>query len=108
MPCWFESSPGHIVKQIIYTDKAPEPIGPYSQAVLVNGFLFVSGQIAIDPATNLIVNSDIEREANRVMQNIEEVLSQKHISMGKNVALEKSCGKPNMISKIAMGNFRFV
>lgn len=63
-----------IKKEIIYTDKAPQPIGPYSQAVRVGQFVFISGQIAIDPATNQIVNSDIEREAHRVMENISAIL----------------------------------
>ena len=49
-------------KQIIITDHAPAPIGPYSQAVLANNQLFVSGQVAIDPATNELIEGNIEYE----------------------------------------------
>ena len=62
-------------KQIILTDKAPAPIGPYSQAVLAGNTLYVSGQIAINPGTGLIENSSIEAETLQVMKNIEAVLT---------------------------------
>ena len=64
------------MKQIIHTSKAPEPIGPYSQAVLVNETLYVSGQIPVDPATNLIVSDSIEAEAEQVMKNISAILTE--------------------------------
>jgi len=67
-------------KQIIKTEKAPAPIGPYSQAVKANGFLFVSGQVAINPATNEIVNSSIGDEAKQVMRNIEAILKEANLS----------------------------
>lgn len=63
-------------KEIIYSAQAPEPIGPYSQAVKAGNMLFVSGQIAINRATGVIVNSSIPNEANQVMANIEAVLKQ--------------------------------
>lgn len=63
-------------KQIIRTDRAPQPIGPYSQAVLVNGTLYISGQVAIDPDTGDMQQQDIRTEAKRVMQNIEAILKQ--------------------------------
>jgi len=53
------------MKQIIQTEKAPAPIGPYSQAVKAGGFLFVSGQVAIDPATNDIIKGTVKEEAHR-------------------------------------------
>ena len=62
------------MKQIINTPLAPSPIGPYSQAVLVNNMLYTSGQIAINPATNELVLETIEAETHRVMQNLQEVL----------------------------------
>ena len=62
------------MKKIIYTDKAPAPIGPYSQAVLSGNTLFTSGQIAIDPATGDLVTSNIEEETSQVMKNLEAVL----------------------------------
>jgi 2-iminobutanoate/2-iminopropanoate deaminase len=62
------------MKQIIYTNNAPEPIGPYSQAVAANGFLFLSGQIAINPATGELNQSSIKVETNQVMRNLNAVL----------------------------------
>jgi 2-iminobutanoate/2-iminopropanoate deaminase len=61
-------------KQIIRTDRAPQPIGPYSQAVLINETLYVSGQIPLDPDSNEMVQTDIRAEATRVMKNIEAIL----------------------------------
>jgi len=61
-------------KKIIRTDKAPAPIGPYSQAVLINNLLYVSGQIAINPATNQLVMDNIIEETQQVMKNIEAIL----------------------------------
>ena len=62
-------------KKIIATDKAPAAIGPYSQAVLVGKTLYLSGQIAIDPATGELVRDGIEKETRRVLDNIGAVLS---------------------------------
>ncbi len=59
---------------IINTSNAPAPIGPYSQAVKANGFLFISGQVAINPATNNIDATTVEEEAEQVMKNLEAVL----------------------------------
>ena len=61
-------------KQIIYTSNAPEPIGPYSQAVKAGNLLFVSGQVALKPGGNDLANSDIAEETNQVMQNLQSVL----------------------------------
>ena len=61
-------------KQIITTEAAPAPIGPYSQAVMVNGTLYLSGQIPIDPATSLVIIGDIEAETRQVMDNIAGIL----------------------------------
>ena len=60
--------------EMIYTDKAPAAVGPYSQAVKANGFVFTSGQIAIDPATNTVLEGDIKVQAKRVMENLKVVL----------------------------------
>ena len=62
-------------KLIIPTTNAPAPIGPYSQAVMVGGTLYISGQVAIDPATSLVIKGDIEAEARQVMQNLGAILS---------------------------------
>jgi 2-iminobutanoate/2-iminopropanoate deaminase len=58
----------------IQTDLAPQAIGPYSQAVLSNGFLFVSGQLPINPATGQIVDGDATRQTEQVLANLEAVL----------------------------------
>ena len=63
-------------KKIITTDKAPAPIGPYSQAVRHKGFLFVSGQVAIDPATGNIIIDSIENETQQVMKNLQAILTE--------------------------------
>lgn len=68
------------MKSIIYTDKAPEPIGPYSQAVLTGNMLFISGQIPIDPATNQLITGSIGDEARQVMKNLEALLSASGLS----------------------------
>ena len=60
--------------EMIYTDKAPAAVGPYSQAVKANGFVFTSGQIAIAPATNTVLEGDIKVQAKRVMENLKVVL----------------------------------
>ena len=63
-----------MARKIIYTDDAPEPIGPYSQAVSVNGMLFVSGQIPLDPFSGTLIKSGIEDETEQVMQNLKAIL----------------------------------
>jgi 2-iminobutanoate/2-iminopropanoate deaminase len=62
------------MKQIIFSPNAPAPVGPYSQAVIANGILYVSGQIAIDPASGAILMGDIEKETRQVMENMKAVL----------------------------------
>ncbi len=61
------------VKKII-TEKAPGAIGPYSQAIVANGFVFTAGQIPLDPAAGKIVDGGIVEQTDRVMQNLQEVL----------------------------------
>lgn len=61
-------------KQIIESKKVSAPIGPYSQAVIANGFLFASGQVAFDPKTGALVLSDIASETKQVMENIKSIL----------------------------------
>ena len=62
------------MKKIIETANAPKPVGPYSQAVLANGFLFCSGQIAIDPKTQNVLQGSVSEQAEQVMKNISAVL----------------------------------
>lgn len=63
------------MKQIITTTQAPKAIGPYSQAVTWNGLAFLSGQIALDPATNQMVEGDIAVQTERVLENLKAVLA---------------------------------
>lgn len=60
--------------QRIHTDKAPAAVGPYSQAMAVNGLVYTSGQIALDPATGALVGTTIEEQAEQVMKNLTAVL----------------------------------
>jgi 2-iminobutanoate/2-iminopropanoate deaminase len=62
------------MKKIVYTKDAPEPIGPYSQAVIANGFLYLSGQVAINPATGELNQTSIQDETHQVMRNLNAVL----------------------------------
>jgi len=64
-----------MTKSVVYSPNAPEPIGPYSQAILVGNMLFMSGQIAIKRSTGNIITSSIEEETAQVMQNLADVLA---------------------------------
>ncbi|WP_114777616.1 RidA family protein [Botryobacter ruber] len=61
---------------IINSSNAPAPIGPYSQATMANGVLYVSGQIALDPQSGDLVNADIETETHQVMKNLKAILEE--------------------------------
>ena len=62
------------MKEVISTPNGPQAIGPYSQAIKANGFVFVSGQIAIDPATQQIIEGDVATQTHRVMMNLAAIL----------------------------------
>jgi len=62
------------MKNIISTEQAPKAIGPYSQAVISNGFAFLSGQIPLDPATNQLIDGGIAAQTERVLENLKSVL----------------------------------
>jgi len=62
------------MKTIISTERAPKAIGPYSQAVVSNGWAFLSGQIPLDPSTNQIITGDIAAQTERVLENLKSVL----------------------------------
>ncbi len=68
-------------KKIFYSDKAPRPKGPYSQAVIHNGLLYISGQVPIDPETGLIIRGTIEKETDVVLNNIKIVVEEAGSSM---------------------------
>jgi 2-iminobutanoate/2-iminopropanoate deaminase len=62
------------MKNIVLTDRGPKPIGPYSQAIKANGFVFVSGQIALDPKTGEFVGTDVRQQTERVLENLKAIL----------------------------------
>jgi len=61
-------------REVIQTDKAPRAIGPYAQAIKADGFLFTSGQIALDPTTGKLIDGDISAQTRRVLENLKAVL----------------------------------
>ncbi len=63
------------MKQVIATAQAPQAIGPYSQAIVANGFVFLSGQIPLDPATGTLVAGGISEQTARVLENVKAVLA---------------------------------
>ena len=62
------------MRDVISTKDAPQAIGPYSQAIRANGFVFVSGQVAIDPATQQVISGDVAAQTDRVLKNLSAIL----------------------------------
>ena len=62
------------MKKAVYTKSAPEPVGPYNQAIVWNNLVFTAGQIAIDPASGNIVEGGVQEQTRQVLKNLEEVL----------------------------------
>jgi 2-iminobutanoate/2-iminopropanoate deaminase len=62
------------MRDVISTPDAPKAIGPYSQAIRTNGFVFVSGQVALDPATQQVINGDVAAQTERVIKNLSAIL----------------------------------
>lgn len=75
--------------KVVYTDKAPAAIGPYSQAMILNGVLFTSGQIPVDPSTGELAGDTIEAQAEQVMKNLGAVLAEAGTSFEK--AVKTTC-----------------
>ena len=73
------------MKKIVATDSAPQAIGPYSQAIQYGDFLFVSGQIAIDPKTGNIIEGDIETQTEQVLKNISAIITEAGMSLQNTV-----------------------
>jgi len=70
-----------VKKKVIQTEKAPKAIGPYSQAIQAGNFLFLSGQIPLDPKTGELIKGDIRQQARQVLENIEGVLESQKLGM---------------------------
>ncbi len=68
------------MKDVVLTPRGPKPIGPYSQAVRSNGFVFVSGQVALDPKTGEFVGADVRQQTERVMENLKGILEASGVS----------------------------
>jgi 2-iminobutanoate/2-iminopropanoate deaminase len=62
------------MKDVVFTPRGPKPIGPYSQAIRANGFLFVSGQVGFDPQTGEFVGTDVRSQTERVLENLKAIL----------------------------------
>ncbi len=62
------------MREVVSTKDAPQAIGPYSQAIKANGFVFTSGQIPIDPATQQLISGDVAAQTDRVLRNVSEIL----------------------------------
>jgi 2-iminobutanoate/2-iminopropanoate deaminase len=95
-------------KSVIQTDSAPKPIGPYSQAVWAGNTLYISGQIGIDPATNLIVNADIRLQTEQVMKNLGNVLKAAGLGFGDVVQTSiflTDIGDFNTVNEVYSGFF---
>ena len=64
------------MKKIIKTENAPKPIGPYNQAVIAGNYMFISGQIALNPKSGELITDEIKRETTQVMENLKAILSE--------------------------------
>ena len=100
------------MREVISTKDAPQAIGPYSQAIKANGFIFVSGQVAIDPATQQVISGDVSAQTDRVLRNLSEILEAAGSGLGKvvrafllpiaakgNRAASEDCAKPQTIER---------
>ncbi|GGB81201.1 reactive intermediate/imine deaminase [Flavobacterium suaedae] len=88
------------MKKIIFTDKAPAPIGPYNQAVLSGDTLYTSGQIALHPETGELITSDIETETKQVMENMKAVLEAANMNFEQVVKVSIFISDMNNFAKI--------
>ncbi|HXW57015.1 MAG TPA: RidA family protein [Candidatus Cybelea sp.] len=73
------------MKDVIATDQGPRAIGPYSQAIRANGFIFISGQVAFDPATGQLVEGDVSKQTVRVLENLKAISEAAGSSLDKAV-----------------------
>ena len=71
------------MREVVSTKDAPQAIGPYSQAIKAKGFVFVSGQVAIDPATQQVIAGDVAAQTDRVLRNLSEILEAAGSGLGK-------------------------
>lgn len=92
-----------MTKKVIQTEKAPKAIGPYSQAIRAGNFLFLSGQIPLDPRTEELVKGDIDQQTRQVLENIKGVLDSEKLGMEDVVKVTiflKDIGNFNRVNKV--------
>ena len=82
------------IKEVLHTDLAPAAVGPYSQAIAANGFVFTSGQVPIDPKAGKIVATTIEEQTEQVMKNLQCVLAQGGVGFDR--VVKTTCFLANM------------
>jgi len=70
------------MRDVVFTDRGPKPIGPYSQAIKANGFVYASGQVALDPKTGEFLTGDIRQQTERVLENLRGVLEAAGTKLG--------------------------
>jgi 2-iminobutanoate/2-iminopropanoate deaminase len=90
-------------KKIIQTDKAPKAIGPYSQAIRAGNFLFLSGQIPLDPKTGKLVKGDIGRQTEQILENVKRILESQKLGMEDVVKVTiflKNIGDFNRVNEV--------
>ena len=90
-------------KRVIQTEMAPKAIGPYSQAIQAGNFLFLSGQIPLDPKTGELVQGDIQQQTRQVLENIRGVLESEKLGMGNVVKVTiflKDIGNFNQVNEV--------
>ncbi len=89
-----------MTRMAVFTEKAPKPVGPYSQAIVANGFVFVAGQVPIDPQTGKVVEGGIREQTKRVLENVKAILEASGSSLDKvvkvNVYLKRAEDFPAM------------
>ena len=96
-------------KAVIHTDRAPQAIGPYSQAIKANGFIFASGQIPLDPASGQLIEGDIRAQTERVLDNVRAVVEAAGERRGRRVlrdAEEAVAAAPDLRVRAGRGDER--
>lgn len=95
-------------KKVIQTEKAPKAIGPYSQAIQAGSFLFLSGQIPLDPRTGELVKGDIRQQTRQVLENLKGVLESEKLGMEEVVKVTiflKDIGNFNLVNEVYVTYF---
>ena len=91
------------MKKIVKANKAPQPVGPYNQAIIYNGTMYISGQIAIDPITKELVTNNLKKETMLVMNNLKAILESENLSFEnviKSTIFLSDMGSFNVVNEI--------